>query len=166
MKLALDKITRIGGVGLEVVLGIFLVGVVFSALGSFDSTAATNSKAARKQASVANDVAGGTQGGTICLQDESNGNLLTFDESGAYSFTNCTDFTLAGVGVVRTKGLLLTLSDVKPDRRVLATVDLALRQGKASAQTFMPARTLTIRDKNIDNNTCTCALPCDGKTLE
>jgi len=163
MKLSLDKLTRIGGMGLEVALAILLVGVVFAALSSSDSSAATRNRAARL-AATAND-APGAQGGSICLQDESNGNLLTFDETGAYSFTNCTTFTLAGVGVVKTKGLVLTLSDVKPDRRVSANVDLALRQGKASAQTFIPARTLTIRDRNIDNNTCTCSLPCDTKQL-
>jgi hypothetical protein len=67
--------------------------------------------------------------------------------------------------VVKVKGLVLSLSDVKPDRRVSATVDFALRQGKAAAQTFIPARSFTIRDKNIDNNTCTCSIPCDGKAL-
>ena len=155
MKFSFDRMTRIGGLGLEVALGIFLVGVVFAALTSSDSKAATSRVANAADASA---IAGGG-GGSICLQDESNGNLLIFDDSGAYSFTNCTTFTLAGVGVVKIKGLVVTLSDVKPDRRVSANVDLALRQGKAAAQTFSPAQTLTIRDKNIDNNTCTCIVP-------
>jgi hypothetical protein len=165
MKLSLGRVTGIGGICLEVSLGILLVGAFIVALNSPDSEAAPRTKVAKRQPAAISS-AGVAQLGTICLQDESNGNLLTFDDTGAYTFTNCTDFTLTGVGVVKTKGLVVALSDVKPDRRVSATVDLALRQGKAAAQTFLPARTLTIRDKNIDNNTCTCSVPCDGKTLE
>jgi hypothetical protein len=165
MKLSLDKMTRIAGTCLEVGLGIFLLVVFFVALDSPDGKAAAKSRVTKSQPAAAS-AAGVAQLGTICLQDESNGNFLTFDDTGAYTFTNCTDFTLTGVGVVKIKGLVVTLSDVKPDRRVSAFVDLALRQGKAAAQTFAPARTLTIRDKNIDNNTCTCAITCDGKTLD
>ena len=156
----LDFVKRIGGMGLELALGVLLLGIVFAAWNATDSRAATaKARAARMPAAPVSATLAAQQG-TICLQDESNGNFLTFDSSGAYTFTSCgSAVTLTGTGVVKVKGLVVTLEDVKPDRRVTATVDQALRQGKAAAQTFSPARSFTIRDKNIDNNTCSCAAP-------
>ena len=157
MKVSLDYVKRIGGMGLEIALGILLLGMVFAALNASDGKAATKARAKRgPSAASATMVA---QLGTICLQDESNGNFLTFDGTGAYTFTSCsTGITLTGTGVVTIKGLVVDFSDIKPDRRVTASVDLALRQGKAAAQIFSPSRSFTIRDKNIDNNTCACAV--------
>jgi hypothetical protein len=141
---------------LELALGVLLLGIVIAALNSADSKAA---RAANRAASPVSATLAAQQG-TICLQDESNGNFMTIESTGAYSFTSCsTGFTLSGTGVLKIKGLITTLEDVKPDRRVTATVDNALRQGKAAVQTFAPARSFTIRDKNIDNNTCACAGP-------
>ena len=153
----LDLIKRIGGMGLELALGVLLLGIVVAAWNATDSKAATSrARAANRTASPASATLVAQQG-TICLQDESNGNFLTFIGTGAYTFTSCNGgVTLTGVGVVKVKGLVTTLEDVKPDRRVTATVDQALRQGKAAAQTYSPARSFTIRDKNIDNNTCAC----------
>lgn len=154
----LDLVKRIGGKALELALGVLLLGIVIAALNSANSRAATSrARAANRVASPVSATLAAQQG-TICLQDESNGNFMTFDGTGAYSFTSCsTGFTLSGTGVLRTKGLVITLEDVKPDRRVTVTVDMALRQAKAAVQTYSPARSFTIRDKNIDNNTCACA---------
>jgi hypothetical protein len=153
----LDFVKRIGGMGLELGLGVLLLGIVLAAWNSADSRAATSSaRAARRSASPVSATLAAQQG-TVCLQDESNGNFLTFESTGAYTFTSCIGgVTLSGTGVLKSKGLVITLEDVKPDRRVTATVDQALRQGKAAAQTFVPSRSFTIRDKNIDNNTCAC----------
>jgi hypothetical protein len=151
-----DFVKRVGGMALELALGVLLLGIVIAALNSADSKAA---RAANRAASPVSATLAAQQG-TICLQDESNGNFMTIESTGAYSFTSCsTGFTLSGTGVLKIKGLIITLEDVKPDRRVTATVDNALRQGKAAAQTYSPARSFTIRDKNIDNNTCACASP-------
>ena len=159
----LDFVKRIGGMGLEVALGVLLLGIVFAAWHAADTKAATSRSRAATRAASPVSATLGAQTGTICLQDESNGNFLTFDSSGAYTFTSCnTAVTLTGTGVVKVKGLVTTLEDVKPDRRVTATVDQALRQGKAAAQTFVPARSFTIRDKNIDNNTCACTVAPKG----
>lgn len=156
----LDLVKRIGGMALELALGVLLLGIVIAALNSANSRAATSrARAANRVASPVSATLAAQQG-TICLQDESNGNFMTVDSTGAYSFTSCsTGFTLSGTGVLRIKGLITTLEDVKPDRRVTATLDLALRQAKAAVQTYSPARSFTIRDKNIDNNTCACGGP-------
>ena len=153
----LDFVKPIGGMGLELALGVLLLGIVFAAWNATDSRAATSKARAAIRAASPVSATLAAQQGTICLQDESNGNFMTFDGTGAYTFTSCASgVTLSGTGVVRVKGLVITLEDVKPDRRITATVDQALRQGKAAAQTYSPARSFTIRDKNIDNNTCTC----------
>jgi len=159
----LDFVKRIGGMGLELALGVLLLGIVFAAWHAADTKAATSKARTAKSAASPVSATLGAQQGTICLQDESNGNFLTFDSTGAYTFTSCNGgVTLSGTGVARIKGLVVTLEDVKPDRRVTATVDMALRQGKAAAQTFAPSRSFTIRDKNIDNNTCACAAASKG----
>lgn len=45
-----------------------------------------------------------------CIVDDSNGNQLQFDKTtGAYTFTDCGNFTLSGVGTVTIKGSTITL---------------------------------------------------------
>ncbi|MGH9762963.1 MAG: hypothetical protein ACREAC_19235, partial [Blastocatellia bacterium] len=62
-------------------------------------------------------------GFSVCLEDDSSGNLLQFDSTtGAYQFTRCNDgFVLTGKGTVRLVNSVLALTDSKPDRRISAS---------------------------------------------
>lgn len=96
----------------------------------------------------------------LCLQDESNGNILFVNSTtGEYLFTNCRGLTLAGVGSLLTKGCLVTLQVNGPDRRILARIDTCLKSATASVQVLSQGTTLTILDRNTENNNCVCAGP-------
>jgi CSLREA domain-containing protein len=96
----------------------------------------------------------------LCLQDESNGNILLLNSiTGNYQFTNCRGLTLTGVGSLLTKGCLVTLQVNGPDRRILARIDTCLKSGTASVQVLSQGTTFTILDRNTANNTCVCAGP-------
>ncbi len=96
----------------------------------------------------------------LCLQDESNGNILLVNSTtGEYQFTNCRGLTLAGVGSLITRGCLVTLQVNGPDRRILARIDTCLKSGTASVQVLSQGTTFTILDRNTANNTCACTGP-------
>ena len=85
--------------------------------------------------------------------------LLVFDsQTGAYGFSTCGagGFSLTGIGSVQIKGNKVTLVHNASDRRILAKVDLSQKKGTASAQTFGPAASYTITDRNTADNTCGC----------
>lgn len=93
----------------------------------------------------------------ICLQDDSNGNLLQINSStGDYQFTNCAGFTLGGTGSLIKKGSITTLQHNDPGRRVLAMIDRSVNKGTASIQVFSQGKVFTITDRNTVNNTCVC----------
>ena len=94
----------------------------------------------------------------VCLQDDSNGNLLRFNTTtGEYLFTRCgTGFMLGGTGTVTIKGSIVTLQHNAADRKVLAQIDNAMKNGKASVQVFSLGTTFTITDRNTTNDTCAC----------
>jgi hypothetical protein len=94
----------------------------------------------------------------VCLQDESNGNLLRFNSmTGDYLFTRCsTNFILGGKGQVTIRGAMITLQHNTSDRRVLAQMNNATKSGQASVQVFSLGTTFTITDRNTANNTCSC----------
>lgn len=94
----------------------------------------------------------------ICLQDDSSGNLFQFNSAtGDYLFTNCSGFTLGGIGTITRRGSTITLQQNGPDRRVLAKIDGGVNKGTASVQVFATGATFTITDRNTLNNTCSCA---------
>lgn len=94
----------------------------------------------------------------ICLQDDSNGNIIQFSSAtGAYLFTNCAGLTLGGTGTVMIKGGVVTLTDTRPDRRVLAKIDRSTNKGTASIQLVTSGKTFTITDRNTADNSCVCS---------
>lgn len=102
-----------------------------------------------------------TQGGgcfDVCIQDDSNGNLLRFSAiTGDYQFTRCsTGLVLAGTGSLIRRGGVFTLQHYAPDRRVSARIDTSVNRGTASVQIFAQGTTFTIADRNTGNNSCTC----------
>jgi beta-propeller repeat-containing protein len=93
----------------------------------------------------------------LCIQDDSNRGFLQINTtSGDYQFNNCSGFTVGGIGTLTKRGNTITLSHSESDRRVSATIDTGLKRANASIQFLSPARTFTIVDRNIANNTCTC----------
>jgi uncharacterized delta-60 repeat protein len=99
-------------------------------------------------------------GGTlfdICLQDDSNGNLLELNSAtGDYLFTNCGDFVLGGIGNLTTRGNIITLKHNLADRRVMAQINNGAHKGSATVQFLSPRKLFTITDRNTFNNTCSC----------
>jgi len=94
----------------------------------------------------------------LCLQDDSNGNLLKINSAtGEYEFVNCRGgLTVAGTGVVIIRGSTVALQHNAADRRVAALVDNGVLRGTASLQLTALGITLTITDRNTSNNGCTC----------
>ena len=92
-----------------------------------------------------------------CLVDDSNGNQLQFDKTtGSYTFTNCGDFTLSGVGTVTIKGSTITLKHVAADRRLYAEVDETIKKGSASLAVYPSGVLRTIMDRNTVGDICGC----------
>jgi hypothetical protein len=94
---------------------------------------------------------------TLCIQDESNGNILQINiTTGEYQFTNCAGLTVGGTGTLTKRGSTITLQHTSSDRRVTATIDTATGKAMASIQLFSQGRTFSITDRNPTNNTCAC----------
>jgi hypothetical protein len=93
---------------------------------------------------------------SICIQDDFNTSVLTFNPAtGAYMFTSTTpSFTASGTGAVKRDGSTITLTDVRADRRLTALVDSAQKKGRASYQRIQPPALFTIVDRNTANDTC------------
>ena len=93
----------------------------------------------------------------LCIQDESNGNLLQVNTTtGNYQFTNCNGLTIGGTGTLTRRGSLMTLQHNVADRRVTASSDTSTKRATASIQFFSQGRTFSITDRNITNNACAC----------
>jgi uncharacterized delta-60 repeat protein len=94
----------------------------------------------------------------VCLQDDSNGNILQLNlTTGDYQFTRCGGgLTFSGTGVLTSKGGVITLQHYASDRRVVARIDTGVNRGTASFQHLTSGATFTIVDRNTANNTCSC----------
>ena len=93
----------------------------------------------------------------ICLQDDSNGNILKINSTtGDYLFMTCSGVTLGGRGTLIRKGTTMTLQDYASDRRVLMTYDSGVRRGTASIRILSSGRSFSIMDRDTANNTCGC----------
>lgn len=101
----------------------------------------------------------------MCMQDESNGNLLLFNSTtGDYQFQNCSKgIILLGRGAITSNSCKLTLKDSgknpkRPDRNVQALVNLCAKSGAATVQIYSPSSRSEINDPNIADNHCACRL--------
>lgn len=93
----------------------------------------------------------------LCIQDDSNGNILKVNSTtGDYLFTICSGFSTGGRGTITKKGSSITLEHSSADRRVLARYDGSAHKATASVQVFPLAINATIADRNTADNTCTC----------
>jgi hypothetical protein len=107
------------------------------------------------------------------IEDDTTGSSLVFDRrSGAYTFTRCSDgLKIAGVGVVKVDGCLVSLEGTQPDHRVAASVNECAQEAKAVIETFTPGISPNggqaplgftpfkafLLDSNMGNNLMDCA---------
>src|SRR5262249_50640093 len=157
------RVKQLFGVGLEIGLGAFLIAMLFFALKSPSARAGSPSE---ESGTPMTNALALPQAVTLCLQDDSSGAFLMFDSTtGTYTFNSCTGVTLSGTGMIRMKGSVVTLQDFKPDRKLVATDDLALKRGNAGIQILNPppVREFTIYDRNTANDTCTCPMAPGGR---
>lgn len=94
----------------------------------------------------------------ICLQDDSNGNLLQFNSTtGDYRFSNCRKgLTLTGRGRVSIRFCKVELQVTGTDRSISALANTCAHSGTASIRDSSRNQTFTITDRDITNNTCSC----------
>jgi hypothetical protein len=94
----------------------------------------------------------------ICLEDDSNGNILQLNtRTGDYLFRQCaTGFTLAGKGAITICGCTITLQDPVADHNVIASIDTCQRRGQASVRSASRVTGFTIFDANTANDSCLC----------
>ena len=97
---------------------------------------------------------------TGCIQDDHTGDTFRFNpQTGQYVYTRCKDkFTVTGTGVVRTVGGLVTLTDIRPDRRISASFNPGQLTGHASLTiAIVPGvfQSITVNQTN-PHPTCQC----------
>ena len=97
---------------------------------------------------------------TGCIQDDHTGDTFRFNpQTGQYLYTRCKDkFTLTGTGIVRTVGGLVTITDIRPDRRISATFNTGQLTGHASLTVaIVPGvfQSITVNQTN-PHPTCQC----------
>jgi hypothetical protein len=95
----------------------------------------------------------------ICLQDDSNSStgMVWNSLTGDYRFC-CGGVSYTGRGVVTRKGSIFTLTDSSSDRRLLASVDATQNKATATLQSPPGVNRCSINDRDIRNNTCSCAV--------
>ena len=93
----------------------------------------------------------------FCLQDDSSGAVSKLNTvTGDYSFSSCSGLLVGGKGVISKRGCLTSLTHTAADRRVLAKIDTCTNTGTVSAQLYSLGRTVTLTDRNIQDNICSC----------
>jgi uncharacterized delta-60 repeat protein len=93
----------------------------------------------------------------LCLQDEQSKNYLEINSlTGEYLLTRCDNNWLAGTGAISTDGSSFSLHQEAPDRVVSVSVNLGKRKAQITIRTFSPTVKTKIKDKDIDNNSCSC----------
>jgi hypothetical protein len=94
----------------------------------------------------------------VCLQDDSNPNIVFQGNSqtGAYTFC-CGATTFTGIAQVSRRGNVVAFAHYAPDRRVQAIDDGSVFKGTAAVQSPPGTIRCTIGDRDTRNNTCMCA---------
>jgi hypothetical protein len=93
-----------------------------------------------------------------CLQDDSSPNRVMFFTTFTGDYLFCLNgVRYSGQGSVTRKGSTFTLVHNASDRRVQATLDATQNKGTASFKAPSGSVAVTITDRDIRNNTCSCA---------
>ncbi len=95
----------------------------------------------------------------VYLQDDTNpGNGILFNSfTGEYVFC-CNGQKYTGTGTVKKQGCTVTLSD-NSTKRVSITADLSTKKGNGTIQSPPGTNLCTIVDRDMGNNTASCAYP-------
>lgn len=90
-----------------------------------------------------------------CLQDDKGGGTFLFNSTtGDYIFTQSGGASMEGKGTLAKKGCIITLTDNRPDRRVMSKLDSCENKGNATIELDSPKAKFTVTDKNTTDNTC------------
>jgi uncharacterized delta-60 repeat protein len=93
----------------------------------------------------------------LCVQDEATKNYVEINSvTGAYLLTRCDNNWLAGTGAVNKVGSEFSLNDESADRLVSVSINMEKRKAQIVIRTFSPNLKTKIKDRNIDNNSCSC----------
>ena len=99
----------------------------------------------------------------VCLQDEANGNFLSFNsQTGDYIFTVCSQgVQVSGKGTIQTSadGCTISLTHIGPNQKtVKASINTCNNTGQATLTvvTNRRATIFSIKDLDTTNNTCAC----------
>jgi uncharacterized delta-60 repeat protein len=121
--------------------------------------AATNS-AGNFDFAVARYLTGDTSAGIrydLCIQDEASKNYVEINSTtGDYLLTRCDNNWLVGTGTVNKTGSTFSLNDESGDRSVTVNINMEKRKAQIVIRTFSPNLKTKIKDRNIDDNSCSC----------
>jgi hypothetical protein len=102
----------------------------------------------------------------IIIQNDADGSFLHLSTAGEYKFIHCQDgVAFSGRGKVTISGDLLYFEHITNEFRVLASVNLTAKEGKAAIEVFTPFETEAgevpamgeyITDHNLADNTTSC----------
>lgn len=102
----------------------------------------------------------------IIVQSDADGSFLHLSTSGEYKFIHCEDgVVISGRGKVTIAGDMLYFEHITNEYRVLASVNLATKEGKAAIEVFTTFKTEAgvvpemreyISDNNLADNTTEC----------
>jgi hypothetical protein len=103
----------------------------------------------------------------IIIQNDADGSFLQLSTSGEYKFIHCEDgVVISGLGRVTIDGDLLYFEHITSNYRVVASVNLVGKDGKAAIEVFTAFKTATggfvpvmqeyITDTNLTDNTTAC----------
>jgi hypothetical protein len=93
----------------------------------------------------------------LCLQDDSNGNILQISTStGEYQFTSGSGLFIEGICTLTRRGSVINFQQTASDRRIRASFDGSSNRASASIQLLSPSTTFSILDRNTADNSCAC----------
>jgi uncharacterized delta-60 repeat protein len=128
--------------------------------GKLIAVGATTNNAGNSDFAVARYLTGDEATGIrydLCLQDEESRNYLEINsQTGDYLLTRCDHNWLVGKGAVDLSGSTFSLNDEAADRLVSVSINMEKRKGQILIRSFSPNLKTKIKDRNIDNNSCSC----------
>ena len=149
-----DRVRKFTGAGIEIALAVFVVMMLASALQAKASPVEQPAETGSFNGALL------PIPGTSCLRDNTRGFVLTWDNmTGAYTFSTCAGFTLAGTGTVQSQSGIIMLRDRQPDRSVSAGFNTGQRTGSATIYVLQAPgswRVYTIYDTTSFGNVCSC----------
>jgi uncharacterized delta-60 repeat protein len=128
--------------------------------GKIVAVGATATSTGQADFALARYLSGDAQAGTrydLCVQDDESKNYLEINSTtGEYLLTRCDFNWLAGTGVISKDATTFTLTDESAGQAVSVSINLAKHKAQITIRTFSPNLKTKIKDRNIDDNSCSC----------